>query len=153
MPFNATGESFIPLGGPFAVPPTITEGTQYSGLTTAQLNVLPSLTSVSVTVATTTVQAAARRNTMTIIVPIDQQAVTLGNQNPVSGLINEPPQTIWPVSGSPQPVTSAATMTAPPTGFAGFTLPPGNSMVLAPYNDPLYASVPSRTATLFYITS
>src|SRR5271165_3700847 len=137
MPYNASGESFLPNGGPFAVFPVLTEA--YAGLTTAQCAANNALSSASVTATSGLVEAATPRNTMTIIVPTDQPAVTFGNQNALAGVIAAPPV-------SPPALTETF---SPPS--SGFTVAPGVSIQLAPYDDDLYAIVPAGTATVYFM--
>ena len=139
MPYNASAQSFNPLATglsvTFPVPPTVTES--LSGLTTAQLTANGALTAFTVTTAGVLVSAAQKRTTgILIVVPTDQPPITLGN--------------VAPSNGNPSFQGVLSQTFVPPA--LGFTLPPGNALTLAPYNDPLYAILLAGTpnATLFY---
>lgn len=140
MPYNASGASFQPLAALASnstppVPPTILEA--LSGLTTAQLTANGALTAFTVTAAGVLVSAAQKRTTgILIITPTDQPPVTLGN--------------ILPSNGNPSFGGILSQTFVPPA--LGWTLQPGMSITLTPYNDPLYAILLAGTpnATLFY---
>lgn len=139
MPYNSAGTSFQPLGVAPVFQPAIKEPTlTYSGLTSAQLALNGSLTSVSVTSTATLVEAAKKRTTgMTLIVPIDQPPVTFAN---VATLVAGPPAFVTPINQTFTP------------GTPGFTVPAGGSIFISPFNDPCYAITPTGvTATIYFI--
>jgi len=150
MPFNAAALSFMPLSAlaapnnPAAVPPTILEPDGNAGNSTAQLTTM-GLSSITVTTAGVTVLTASPRNTVSLVVPTDQLAVTVSNNNSYYGAQGALPST-WPLCNPLQ-----GGLITPPAN--GYNIQPGNSIQLAPYNDPVYAIVASGTSLLFYRTS
>jgi len=136
--FNSAAASFQPLAPAWhssAVPPAITEPSLYMCLTTAQLNAL-GLSSIAVGTSPTSVLSGTKRNTITLIVPSDQSAVTVGNSNGIQA-----PSVNWPrVQATFVPA-------------AGYTIVPGNSIQLSPCNDPVFATIPTGVSMLFYVTS
>jgi len=150
MAFNAAALSFMPLSSlynpfnPSAVYPSVLEPDGNAGNSTAQLTAM-GLSSITVTTAGVTVLTAAPRNTVSLVVPTDQIAVTVSNNNSYYGTQGALPPT-WPLPNPAQ----GCNITPPANGFS---IAPGNSIQLAPYNDPVYAIVASGTSLLFYRTS
>lgn len=153
MPYNASGQSFVPLAPLPINMPTVTEGNpSYTGLTTAQCAANGNLTSKAVTSAGVLVEAAtARTNGITVIVPTDQPQVTFGNQSPLTASLSPKAIVAIPlvVTFSDQVAGSGS---IPSTN--GFAVAPGNSLFVSPFNDPMYAITPAGvTATIYFIDS
>lgn len=110
---------------PLGLPPATTPAITeaYDGRTTAQLTANNAFTRVTVTTAATLVEAAKVRNSMLLVVPSDQQTVAVDNTNTIVGPSN------------------------------AFNIPPGVSLILFPYTDPVYATVPQGTAVIFFMDS
>ena len=84
MPLNSAGSSFVPLGGPFALPPTIMTPSRYSGRNSEEC-ALEGMIPLSVTGTESTILAAAKVNLLRLVVPTDQPAVRVANQGDVAG--------------------------------------------------------------------
>jgi hypothetical protein len=151
MPFNSSGNSFAPLEDFPIFQPTVTVGPQqYSGLTTAQCAANGALTSRVITNAGLLVDAAkVRVSGIILIVPTDQQQVTFGNDSPVAGsLAAFPIIPVIPVNTFGQQVANAAG----PSSSNGYAIPPGNSVFVANFNDPVYGiTPPGVTSTIYFI--
>jgi hypothetical protein len=139
MPYNASGQSFQPIyGAALGVPAPYRMEVTNVGLSTAQMNANANFTPVTVTSTATLVDAAKKRTTrITVVVPTDQPPITLGN---TAGI------------GANSPTSISQTSTPPVTGF---TLQPGQQMILQSYNDPLYAITQAGlpNATIFFYDS
>jgi len=79
MPLNSAGSSFIPLGGPFALPPTIMMPSRYSGLTSEACSAA-GLTGIAVNGTQATILTASILKTLRLIVPTDQPPVCVANE-------------------------------------------------------------------------
>ena len=134
MVYNSPGYAFGALLSQIKEP-TIA----YSSLTTAQCAANGAFTSKAVTSSGVLVEAAKSRSKgLSLIVPIDQPAVTFGNLSTVVALPNGP-------------VTPANQTGAPVAGY-GFQIPPGGSVSLDPFNDAVYAVTPTGvTATIYFL--
>jgi len=150
MPYNSL-QSFAPLGGVFQRFPDVIVLRDYEGANTAALTATPSMTPVAVPAGANPflVRAAQPCVTMTIVVPVDQPAVVVGNNNPLAGPIVAPPGQNY----GPQQWCAPGAQTFTPPG-AGFVVTPGSAVRLKPYNDPLYAvSTGATGSTIFFATT
>lgn len=149
MPFNASGQSFVPLSPIPKVYPVVKESPpSYIGLTTAQCAANGNLTSKAVTSAGVLVEAAtARANGIILVVPTDQNQVTFGNQDPISGQLGAQPIVAVPtITTLPEQVAQSG-LPASPSGFA---VPPGVAIHVSPFIDPMYAITPTGVAATIY---
>lgn len=140
MSYNACGQAFAPIYGvALGVPQPYRLEVLLSSLTTAQLAANGLLTQASISSAVTLVDTARiRKVRMQIYVPTDQAPVTLGN-------------TINIAANAPLVGINSQTFVAPPSGFS---LLPGQSLILQNYNDPLYAvCVAGASSTIFYMNT
>jgi len=150
--YNTPGQSFNPLDPIPIVQPVVQVGVPgFQGLTTAQCAANGALTAQAVTSAGALIEGAKRRTTgMTIVVPIDQAQTTFGNDNPISG----PGQSATPIQAvlpTFPPFVNPNNQTFTPSN-GGFALPPGQSMFVGPFNDPMYAiTAPGITSTIYWM--
>ena len=146
MPYNSSSATFAPDGGAFAPYPSLQEGTQYLGLTTAQLTATGVFTNISVGTTATLISAASVKKSLTLVVPSDGQAVIVDNM--ATGFSMPPGQYFSPYQWA-NPLNETF---VPPA--SGFIIPPGQSIVLTPYNDALYAIVGGpANSPIFYVAT